>query len=646
MEVVRREGDFEARRERLKQRLVNGQVGYESARRASRRWLEEAQRSLGNAKQFLGNHHNLMEPGSTVVERTSIDAELDDWWRSGPEVATLIGDEGRGKSWAVLDWVGRLGTDGSPLTVFIQPRDIYVEDARRTVARQLAVQTGALDETFWQRRLLLWERSERAEVGVLVLVDGLNENHQFKGWSQWLQPLTKGDMSGIYRVAMSCWPPWWRDTLYGLPDLLPTAREVEVVEFTDGELAQLLAAMNVKRREFPELLIQLMRVPRLAALVFKHKDELKDCGDVTAERVVYMDWRDRLERRGVLAGASDGEMRQFLAHVGRDLDSALQTMTRRDVIEALSDSSGKTGEELVPAIEALSSGEWLQPGEEPHTFKLDRERVPYVLGAPNCVCPTSIGTIMAMPLRLLLSANAPDVALDLYRVMMESPGHGIASRRQFELLTFGMPRSSGADEVCSRVLATSWRDSALMEVVCAASNSGRVAWVLEKVREFEASESAGDIATAYALLGCCDESEEVDATWDSFRRRPPSDQWLRDVLRKSMGDYVRNKDAREAFREFWSTGDPADARPYLKVVEAKCDARIPGWLDEIRPGWKAQPYDRRVMFGFAVRSLNKAVKRDTDRRKRQLFHTRIGFEDMAPWGVVPNQSLAEIIAKP
>ena len=134
LEVVRREGDFEARRERLKQRLVNGQVGYESARRASRRWLEEAQRSLGNAKQFLGNHHNLMEPGSTVVERTSIDAELDDWWRSGPEVATLIGDEGRGKSWAVLDWVGRLGTDGSPLTVFIQPRDIYVEDARRTVA--------------------------------------------------------------------------------------------------------------------------------------------------------------------------------------------------------------------------------------------------------------------------------------------------------------------------------------------------------------------------------------------------------------------------------------------------------------------------------------------------------------------------------
>ena len=1262
--VVRRDDGFESRRAGLKRRLVDGRVGYESARRASRRWLEDAQQSLLNAKLRLGNHHNLMEPGSTVVRRRSIDAALDDWWRNGPGPAVLIGEEGRGKSWAVLDWVGRLDTDASPLTVFVQPRDIYVEDARRTVARQLAEQTGALDEQFWRQRMSLWERWGRTDVRILVLVDGLNENHLFKGWSRWLRPL----MSEIYRVAMSCWPPWWRNALYALPDLLPTVREVEVGVFEDPELGQLLAAMGAERREFPESVIQLMRVPRLAALVFKHKDELRDCGDVTAERVVYMDWRDRLERRGVDAGASDEEMRQFLAHVGRDLNSALRTMTRRDVIEALSSHSGKTGEELVPAIEALSSGEWLQPGEELHTFKLDRDRVPYVLGAtlvkaiasersregidvevgkfldelkssplgtaairaavtvslldgsesvvvagllsawldqPNFsaedyetfwriaglrpdvfldeaetrwlnrsnsssldevlikgvarasdfvdfrerlaerlvtwlgtawpdphvgaflskvdrtssesrervaktrrafenwqTCPESrsfstlrledhdgwswlgwralailsyidistcpavleawalsrgamglarhldevawilrmqdgrglpdlvesmIGrledsgeetgaraskylkaalshtkrstdeaaietdeeTVLApqlkwtaedkqeqidaasaylegsgwrrldaesgarlinglletcsehqgaalallvrhirdiigilapasrrrlkewiseassgddeeqdggqtaaleyasyllsaydaspgeqsklllvgdfdadtdvwlpvckqvradevagvdmvgvpaarvvrwlqyldkcldddecaaldivetlvldedeevryaalvlavrgrhmaalrgwskgtgpldeserpnhgtawrvkeywsnvarlllcgyspsaemwaelgseckaliaeempedtharaafgryvqeefekirggrghmsnkywhdhedavaslvendregvlawlmpwleqsgwvreyawmsgFPVRDMLRAlrvHAPDVAMTLYRVMMASPGHGIASRRQFELLAFEMPRSSTTDEVCSRVLATSWRDSSLMEVVCAASNSGGAAWVLEKVREFEASQSPWDIATAYTMLGCCDESKEVDAIWESFLRRPPGDRWLRDVLCKSVRDYVRNKGAREAFREFWSTADPADARRYLKVVEAKCDARTPRWLDEIRPEWKAQPYDQQVMFGFAVRSLNQALKRDTDRRKRLLFHTRIGFEDMAPWGVVPNQTLAEIIAKP
>ena len=443
LELVRQEDGFEGRREGLKQRLVDGRVGYESATRASRRWLEDAQRSLGKAKQLLGNHHNLMEPGSTVIQRRSTDAELDDWWENGPEAAVLIGDEGTGKSWAVLDWVRRIGTVGSPLTVFVQPRDIYVEDARKTVARQLAEQTGALDERFWHRRLLLWERSERAEVRVLVLVDGLNENHRFKRWSEWLQPLFNGDMSGIYRVAMSCWPPWWRDTLYGLPDLLPTAREVEVVEFTDPELAQLLATMNVKRREFPESVIQLMRVPRLAALVFRYKDELKDCGDVTAERVVYMDWTDRLERRGVHAGASDEEMRQFLVHVGRDLDSALRTMTRRDVIEALSDRSGKTGEELVPAIEALSSGEWLQPGEEPHTFKLDGERVPYVLGA------TLVKALAGVP-----SREGIDVEVGKFLDELKSSPLGVAALRA--AVTISLLDGSESDVVAG--LLSAWLD--------------------------------------------------------------------------------------------------------------------------------------------------------------------------------------------
>ena len=245
-----------------------------------------------------------------------------------------------------------------------------------------------------------------------------------------------------------------------------------------------------------------------------------------------------------------------------------------------------------------------------------------------------------------LSANAPDVALDLYRVIVESPSHGIAPRRQFELFAFEIPPSSRADKVCNRILERSWRDSSLMEVVCAASNSDRLPSLLRRVREFEASESVWDTAMAYTLLGCCDESEEVDAIWESFRRRTPSDRWLGDVLRKSMADYLRNKDTRNAFREFWSTGDPADARRYLKVVEAKCDARIRGWIDEIRPAWGVQPFERRVMFGYAVRSLNRAVERDTGRRKRNLFHTRIGFEEMAPWGVVPDQSLGDLIAKP
>ena len=71
------------------------------------------------------------------------------------------------------------------------------DDARKTVARQLAKQTGAQwTKRFGIRRLSLWERSERTEVRVLVLVDGLNENHRFKGWSRWLQPIDQRGLVG------------------------------------------------------------------------------------------------------------------------------------------------------------------------------------------------------------------------------------------------------------------------------------------------------------------------------------------------------------------------------------------------------------------------------------------------------------------
>ena len=56
-------------------------------------------------------------------------------------------------------------------------------------------------------------------------------------------------------------------------------------------------------------------------------------------------------------------------------------MTRKDIIETLSDESGKSSLELRPAITELSSGAWLKPGEKPHTFRVAADRIPFVLGA-------------------------------------------------------------------------------------------------------------------------------------------------------------------------------------------------------------------------------------------------------------------------
>ena len=1255
--VIRAAAGFEDRQTRLKRQLLDGGVGYASARAASGRWMAEAQDSLSKAKRRLGGHHNLGEPElGVVVRRRAVDGALQAWYAGDHPVAALVGDEGSGKSWAVLDWERRLrsSVNNAPLTVFIRARDIDAVDASASIADALAKQTGARDGDFWRRRLGLWERSGRTDICLLVLVDGLNENFEFKGWSDWLQPLLEDDLAGMYRVAVGCWSNWWRHRLFQLPDLLPRAHEIPVTGFDDEEMSDVFASMGVEAAELPSALVDVMRVPRLCALAFRHRKRMKVSGDLTAERLVYEDWKDRLERRGVLTGLSDEEMRDFIAEFGKNLrENVKQDVRRRDVLEKLSEPSGKSSTELEPAITELSSGGWLKPVAA-NRYTVVEHRIPFVLGAalvkalsmapspgeveagmaefldplkqsslaaatlrsavtialldvpetrtvsrallvawlelPNfsnddfaafwrivglrpdlvldvaeerwldrrggtledvvlvrglsnaSVFPTfadklvtrlerwlgtawldprvgaflekvnrgspdsmarvaettaafeawndaeasatfppirlkdhdgwswlgwralaimsrldpgrlrgaveawalsraamgwarheeemawvlrrhdgdrsapatalrasisrleesghavarraagylrdamphvtrssatmsidpegqrgavrelqwddddadariesaraylephgwlrldpkrgarlvnsllethietrvrlldlltdHIGDVLgiltpaacrrlrewialdteadgggaesdprrqarlrlagfmidayralpAVQSRLVLEADfdalpdvwlplcdeaaledvaglepegapngqlsrwleylyqrlddqalagldfvaglvthedeevrllalalavrgkrndalrafasappmpeagrdrrsrrveywpnvarlefcdyspssgmwedlspecialiadrkpssteareafgaylkgefekitgggpwrsdeywsshedavaalvqddldgllawlvpwmdacsampeaawmsdfpvldtmralrlkAPDVSLDLWETVIGSPSHGIAPRGKFEFFPFEMPRSVRSDRLCDGILWEANTDRALMEVACAALRNARLDWLLERICELEGSERPWDVACAYTLLGVCDERSEAEEFWTAFRERPPAHPWLRQVLADSILDYQGNRTVRTALSDFWSIPDPSEARHLLKVVEEKCDMRTVLWLDDLRPEWEDQPRDRRMAFGLAVSGLNRAVKRDGERRKKLLFHRRIGTRTMVPW---------------
>ena len=384
LNLIQQDSNFEEVCSRLLDQLTRADTGYESTRRASERWTVQAQSSLANAKSRLGGHHNLGESEYGVISRAAINVQLDGWYIGGQGVAALLGDEGMGKSWAALDWYNRLKTSatGAPLTVFLSAKSIDASDVKSTLVKALATQTGVHSVEFWEKRLALWESSGGNGVRMLILVDGLNENFQFTTWADWIQPLFEDQLGGMYRVIVSCWPNWWHETLAGLTNLTPKPLEINIEGFNEVELDALLVAMAVKRSDFAKAVLELMRIPRLSFLVAKHREKLKDSGDVTAERVIYEDWKDRLDRRGLNTGLTDLEMKSFVAKLGRNLQLDIdRAVTRKDVIETLSDESGKSSLELRPAITELSSGAWLKPGEKPHTFRVAADRIPFVLGA-------------------------------------------------------------------------------------------------------------------------------------------------------------------------------------------------------------------------------------------------------------------------
>ena len=382
LELIRREAEFENRRSQIINRLTLADTGYESARLACERWLVEAQLSINNAKTHLGGHHNLQNSEYGVIPRIPLKSQLAEWYGSRQAMAALLGDEGTGKSWVSLDWHDTLksSNEGAPLTIFLAAKKIDASGVKHTLAKKLSSQTGRGSHAFWEKRLALWERS--GGVKILILLDGLNENFTFREWADWLQPLFEDNLAGMYRVIVSCWSNWWNDSLVGLANLTPKPKEINVGPFDDTELDTLLAAMDVKRSDLARSVVELMRNPRLSSLVAKYREKLQKSGDITAERVIYEDWKDRLERRGQRTGLSDPEMKEYVAKLGENLKNDInQMVTRQDVIQSLSGDSGKSGLELLPAITELTSGAWLKPGNKPHTFKVAAERIPFVLGA-------------------------------------------------------------------------------------------------------------------------------------------------------------------------------------------------------------------------------------------------------------------------
>ena len=383
IELIRGHRQFAPIRCRLQSQLKRADMGYESARVASEKWMTEAQGSLANAKSLLGGHHDLGQSSHGVIPRTAINKELCDWYQSEHGMASLVGDEGTGKSWAMLDWCNHLKSSesGAPLIVFLKATKVDPADIKGSFAKALLEQTKVGSVDFWRKRIDLWEKAGGPGVPILILLDGLNENFEFKRWSEWLQPLFEDRLQGMYRVIASCWTNWWDGSLMALSDLLPQPRQVSVGPFDDAELGDLLSAMDIQESDFASGVLELMRFPRLSSLVARHRETLQESGDLTAERVIYEDWKDRLNRRGPATGLTDAEFQETVARLGirlrEDMDRLL---TRQEVLSALSAESGKGPEELREAFIEITSSTWLIPGDKPYEFKVAKERIHYVLG--------------------------------------------------------------------------------------------------------------------------------------------------------------------------------------------------------------------------------------------------------------------------
>ena len=249
-------------------------------------------------------------------------------------------------------------------------------------------------------------------------------------------------------------------------------------------------------------------------------------------------------------------------------------------------------------------------------------------GVPGRAYMTFFPVIDAM---YALSSRAPDISLNLYEALLDASRPGFFSSQGIATFPFEVQASTRADSLCDKLFAQASTDQMLLEISFAAHKHRRLDWLFDWIVRLEANPTPADIAKAYTLLGFANEGDRAESLWRDFLTRPPLDPWLNGVLRASANDYERNRIARNAYESLWSSATPDAAQQAVLRFQETSDMPMMCWIDNIAPQWKDWPYDQRVALSLASNSLNKAMKKDKERRKKTYLHTPLAFSTMAPW---------------
>jgi hypothetical protein len=398
LDQIRQAPRFAAVLDELHRKLSRADLGYASARAALNGRFSEA---LADSRVSLDLFEQRLLPreeDSLDLPRAAVDAALDAWWQSWPNqrMAVLHGQEGTGKTWNLASWLARqvLPGETAPLVLWSGSRgfDFDFESSPlldlggRILARHLLSPPRAVHE----RRLRNWTAGTkviRPCPRVVFVVDGLNERPRADDWGRWLLAADRELSDGLGQAALvlTCRSSFWdelRPLFHAEPGLprqgierapvpRPAPREIQVSDFTDGELDNLLASCGWAPPVEPALR-RLLRRPRHFKHAARHWARYAASGDFTVERLFFEDWRSRQERAH--QPISDAGFQRLLGDLARRYRDG--AFGRLDLARLLADNP-----DIARALEELTTGGILEPVPgAPDRYRLERHRLHLGLG--------------------------------------------------------------------------------------------------------------------------------------------------------------------------------------------------------------------------------------------------------------------------
>ncbi|WP_242139626.1 hypothetical protein [Sphingomonas sp. TREG-RG-20F-R18-01] len=380
LQAVRDHSSYPVQRAELESNLREPELGYANARQVMADRIRANMASMTAASARIGRYTNLADPNIVRIDRPVVRKAITDWWNGAAPRPTLalLGTEGMGKTWAALGWwLDRERADNPlPLTLIVPARSVSEATPDAVIGKALFAIFRTRDPTWWAKRAARW-CAGASETRLILILDGLNERFEAQDWSILLAELSEPPWKDAVSVVLTDRQDHWRRIGSGIGSAGVPCAEQAIGHFSDAELDEILGRAGLSRAALDDRLVRLLKVPRLCTLALRHWEKLGRSGDITPERLIYEDFRDR-----IYPDLGDDEMRNLIASIGNDIRGSASpdiTVLRRNVREALTAESGGVTSDA--AISEIVSGIWFAPiPGEPNKLKVNPDLAPVAIG--------------------------------------------------------------------------------------------------------------------------------------------------------------------------------------------------------------------------------------------------------------------------
>lgn len=374
LENLSQRSDVQTQIDKLKRELLAENIGYADWQVCQNSWLKERLENKEKCEAAFGQNLAVCAPDLLFIDRSSANSELNKWWTEWSKVQKpliILGEEGDGKTWVVANWLAQqLEQNDFPPVVFLSATQVSAIEPLKLILDTLKRQLSEPRQNYWEKRLERWlTRSAEKSPSFILVLDGLNEYASFE-WIKLIKKLTVDNFKNIAILA-TCREVFWREKLF---DILKSATLIcDLKAYDDAELEQALNQYKLKKADFSKQLLVHLRKPRYFDLVVKLRSELNDKGDITIERLIYEDQRDKHSRKlGAPQLLTHDEFQEVISNLAERAKSN-NRLPRREIHDELS-SYGHENERLE---ELISSGIFRKKG---NNWEIDKHSLILGLG--------------------------------------------------------------------------------------------------------------------------------------------------------------------------------------------------------------------------------------------------------------------------